>query len=719
MRALQKSNPLSGLKIENGQLYVYTDTSGYTNSYLFAPKSKTSPVATKKSSPDAQIDDIKLLNVRLTLDDQKKHKLYDFDVARFTCDIKTQDFTWKLKTKSNVHIHSLAFNTELGSYAKDASFNGSYVLLFNPAKKTLSFQNIAIRLKKHPFTLSGNFIFSGDPSFRLQVATKDLDYEFGKTLLTEKIAKALSLVSLQKPIDLVQADISGPLKGGDPLVHIRWNNENNNIKTPFANFTESSFSGSFTNEVVRGLPRKDPNSQIQLNNFSGSWEGLNVTCKNIYINDLKDPTIKCDLKTSFDLTQLNNLLESSTIDFDGGRGSVDVTYSGPVLGNNNGNTAINGTVNFDKGTIMYLPRNIRMNAIKGNIEFKNSDVLVNDLKGNVSGNKIVMNGTGKNLLAILKTNPGKLFIDWNIYSPSLNLGSFTNLLKKRVSPTKKKIAQPSLTSLSDYLDQVVNEANFHLDVKADELTYKTFTASNINASLGLINENWQINNVSLLLGGGSMKFSGNLQEKNKDFYSSKLKVDMNDVAVDKVMHAFQNFGQNGIELQNLRGKLSAVADVSMDIDRNLETPSDLDGYVEFSLKKGALLHYEPMQKLQNIVFKNRNFDEIYFAELKDRLDIKNREIKINRMAIESTVLTLFIEGIYSLAGHSDVSIQVPLSNLKKRDEDYELKNKDADAKAGASIYVRGKTGDDGNIQFKLDLFKKFRKDTYELSDSTH
>ena len=62
-----------------------------------------------------------------------------------------------------------------------------------------------------------------------------------------------------------------------------------------------------------------------------------------------------------------------------------------------------------------------------------------------------------------------------------------------------------------------------------------------------------------------------------------------------------------------------------------------------------------------------------------------------------------------MEGNTDVSIQVPLNNLKKREADYKPENIGSDAKAGASIFIRGKPGEDGNVKFKLDLFKKFRK----------
>ncbi len=494
------------------------------------------------------------------------------------------------------------------------------------------------------------------------------------------------------------------------MANISWKVSGNNIQSPFASFTDCSLTGSFTNELIVGLPRKDPNSRIQVHNFKGNWEGLEVTSQNIYIDNLTVPMINCDLKTDFNLDQLNNILESSTLDLHQGKGSVDIAYSGPLAHNSNKNTLINGKISFSDGVIHYIPRNIELKSVNGNLVFKNTDVYVTDLRSNVLGNKIIMNGTGKNLLAFLKTNPGKMFLDWNIYSPSLNLASFTSLLKKREAVARRSRGRSKLGSTAQNLDEVVNEANFRLDVKADELKYKKFNANNVTASLALINENWMLNNVSLQHGGGSMTINGSLNEKNNRYYAADIKVNLSNVDVNKVMYAFDNFGQSGIEARNLRGKVNSIANVRMDIDRDLEgTPTNMDGFVDFSIKKGALINYEPLKKIQKVAFKNRNFDEIYFAELKDRLDIKNKEIFINRMEIQSSVLTLFVEGIYSLRGNTDISIQIPLSNIKKRDENYKPENKGADEKAGASIFVRGQPGDDGNIEFKLDVFKKFRK----------
>ncbi|MEO6288533.1 MAG: AsmA-like C-terminal region-containing protein, partial [Ginsengibacter sp.] len=219
-----------------------------------------------------------------------------------------------------------------------------------------------------------------------------------------------------------------------------------------------------------------------------------------------------------------------------------------------------------------------------------------------------------------------------------------------------------------------------------------------------------INSLRMEQSGGHMNMNGSLITQKSNYHQADLSVSLENVDVSKVFNDFNNFGQDGILAQNLSGKLSSTVKAKLLLnDDGIAYPNSIQGIVDFSLKKGTLINFDPVKKLQNFLFKNRDFENIQFAELKDRLEISKGEIKINRMEIQSSVLTLFVEGIYSMKGTTDMSIQVPLKNLKKRNEDYKPENQGADKKGGASIYIRGRPGADGTIQFKPDLFKKLRK----------
>ncbi|RYD72489.1 MAG: hypothetical protein EOP53_21835 [Sphingobacteriales bacterium] len=250
------------------------------------------------------------------------------------------------------------------------------------------------------------------------------------------------------------------------------------------------------------------------------------------------------------------------------------------------------------------------------------------------------------------------------------------------------------------------------------MSYNKFNASKLSANITLLQDRYVFNNVSMNHAGGSMQMNGSMLQQKGNANHTSLNASFHNVDVSSVLHAFDNFGQDGITEKNIDGKLTASLKSNMTItDAGKVLPETINSEVDFSLKNGSLKNFEPIKKIQDYIFKKRDFDNIQFAELKNKFEIKNREITINRMEIQSSVLSLFVEGIYSMRGNTDISIQVPLKNLKKRKDDYKPENIGVDAKTGSSIYLRGRPGSDGNIKFSLDLFKKYYKQKKQHASS--
>ncbi|MDQ6762001.1 MAG: hypothetical protein M3015_05150 [Bacteroidota bacterium] len=711
IKLIKKQSAVNGVRIEHGAVYLFTDTSGYTNTYLFNSK-KDSSIAQKNSSEKNELKSIKLVDVRLTIDDRQKEKLQDIAINDLNMKMDDKDSsTFIFSSKADMFVHTLAFNLDAGSFIKETKFEGNFDLKYDKKLSKLRFDSIDIKLEGHPFNLTGWFDLKGpDPQFRLNVHTRKISYAFTKTLLTEKIAKAFAIADVDKNLD-ADAFINGPLNGGDPLINVYWNIKDAHLKTPFFDFDKASLHGFYTDEVTPGLPRRDPNSKIVISNFSAEWHGLPVNASNIEILNLYQPTLICDLHSAFPLTKLNDIINSTSIQLQSGDGAINLTYKGPLQRNNNTNSFLNGIIEFKNGTIFYNPREVALTEVNGRLAFKNSDVFVENLQCVVLKNKIVMEGSAKNLLSLVNTEPDKVNLDWNVYSPSLNLSAFTYLLKSRKKKNYKKKDNGSLGDIAQKIDDILERGRLNVTLKADRMTYKKLLASNVQANISLLQDRYLINNVSMEQAGGRMTLNGSLISQSDNYNKANVNATLDNVDVSKVFTEFNNFGQNGITAENLSGKLTAKITASLSLDNDGKAyPNSIVSVVDFSLKNGALNNFEPVKKLQNILFKNRDFENIQFAELKDRLEIANQEVKINRMEIQSSVLSLFVEGLYSTKGNTDMSIQVPLRNLRKRKEDDKLKNEGADKKGGASIYLRGRPGRDGNIQFKPDLFKKFRKD---------
>lgn len=711
---IRKRSFINGFRIDNGSFYLYTDTSGYTNKYLFNPKKDS--VAGTENNKRNELKNIVLNNVRLTEEDQIKHKLFDIAVNSLDLDLEDRDATvFLFSAKADMLVHSLAFNVERGSFLKEKTFKGNFDMRFDKKIKQIQIDDAAINIGGQPFKITARFDMAGDNrQFSVKLNTKDIHYDFARALLTHKIDSALSIGDVEKPLD-IEASLVGPLKGGNPLIIVNFATKKTLLKTPFVNFENATFKGLFTNEVVAGLPRLDPNSKIVLTDFSATWQDLPVTSDKIEVVNLVVPVVSCDLQTHFALQKLNDILGSNALQLTSGDGAASITYKGPIQKNNATNSFVNGVVSIKNGTVLYAPRGVELKSVNGRILFKNSNVFVENLQCVVLNNKIVMNGRALNLLTMIDAEPNKVNLDWNIYSPSLNLNAFTFLLQAR----KKVVVANSgrkLVKMSNKIDQVLDQGSIVVNLKADHLIYKKFVASNTSANVTLLQDRYIINNVSMDQAGGRMEIKGSLIQSGANTHHAKINAVFNNVDVSKTFAAFDNFGQEGITSQSLQGKLSANIDASMNINEEGKAdPASIESIIDFSLKDGELNNYEPIKKVQNFLFKNRDFDNIRFAELKNRFEVKNGLVKINRMEIKSSVMSMFVEGVFSPKSATDISIQVPLSNIHRPKDDINPENIGTDKNPGRSIYLRGRPGPDGNIKFKLDLFNKFKK---EKTDTT-
>ena len=82
------------------------------------------------------------------------------------------------------------------------------------------------------------------------------------------------------------------------------------------------------------------------------------------------------------------------------------------------------------------------------------------------------------------------------------------------------------------------------------------------------------------------------------------------------------------------------------------------------------------------------------------------------MEIRSSVLSMFVNGMYNLKTGPDLSVQVPLSNLKAS-KDSVLLNKGIHSRTGVSARLWVRRGEDGKLEVSWDPFNKANKEMKE------
>jgi hypothetical protein len=695
------SPKINKIIVEKGSIYLFTDTSSYTNAYIMNAKKKKT-----KRGMKPPFNGIELKDVRLSFVNPYQSKLFDFQIKKLVCEVDSEDSTTILGIKTDLLVHDLSFNTDRGSFLQEQRIEGKFKVAL--AHQLIEINKALLYINKQPLQVSGTFTLGEDPTFDLGIKIDRADYAAVTKMLTDRLQKKLDTFAVSNTLDATARLTGSLLPRTVPLVNVQWQIKNSDLETPAGKFTNCSLAGLFTNEADKQLGRHDSNSVIAISNFKGEWESIPLAASKILISELRQPRIAFDLKTTVTLKSLNELTGIESFEFGKGKADIDINYSGPIMNEDTTQTLISGTAVLSGGEIKYLPRDLSLSDCKGSLVFDKTSVSIKDLSANTKRSDFLISGKIDNFLSIVNSGGSQMVMDLDIKSSRLDLVDFTQNLRKR-SKTSQQKTGARFIKIANRIDKSIEESGMRIAVAARKVEYKKFVATNVKAALAMDKDEWNLKNVSLNHGEGSMVIDGRIQtDGNNNPFTIRGKMD--NIDISKVFYAFNNFSLDGLTDKNIHGQLTADFDISAAMTAAAEiVPFSTRGFLSISLKNGALKNFEPMQKISNSVFKNRDMTDIRFAELKDHLDINGTSIKINSMEIQSTVLTMFVEGIYDLKTGPDFSILVPLSNLKKRDADFELVNKGVESKKGLTVHLRARYGDDGKVKISWDPFKKALK----------
>lgn len=691
--------------LQNGNLFIYTDTSGISNLSFFK---KEGVEKTKSESPSFPSNLI-FTNFTIQVLDLHKEKNFHFLLHKLHVKTETKGDSSTYTIDKEMQVKSLAFNSPNGSFIQNKTLTGKYRIYYHTKRRALHFEDISMAIDKQPFTFTGTFNIDSSQHFTLDIDTKQLNYEFAKTLVLPHISKALSIVSLTNPLN-VRVKLDGPLNGGDPLVIANWTTSGTRLISPLLNIDSASFSGMFTNEVVKGLPRKDPNSKIELTALTGYWEGIPFSAPNISVLNLSKPMVTGAFSSTFNLNAFNNVVKSDALQFSNGTGKLNVKYTGPLDSISKKNASIDIGLVITKGSIAVVPLNLTITECITDIAIRNADISINNLSATGSdGSKINIWGTAKNTLALLDEDPGKVSTNIHVYSPYLNLNDISKLLRgKSKSTTNKKKSR--LSKAIQRIDQLLEKETIALDLRADKLQHRNLKASNFTANVKLVSGNWAIEQARFDIAGGSIAIKAGVSAAQQQAHKLSLSATITNVDAPTLMYAFDNFGLKGIKHYNLTGRIHARTNIETYTDKRGSIARDrLAGNLFFSLKNGSIKNLPALEEIKLKFLQKRHLNDLRFAEISNQLSIVNGIVTVPRMQIESSAFRCFIEGQYGLVGNTDLRIQVPLSNLSAPDSGYIPKKTKANKRGGPSIYLRARTGDDGKMKIGLDALGAFRK----------
>lgn len=686
---------ISKIGINQATIYLYTDSTGYSNTYVLKKKDEAKTNPNKASSAAPEIKKFVLSQVDFILDNQKGHKLFHFSVEDLKGKLDYPGNDWIANLDLKVLAHDMAFNTLLGSFIKNKLLQGTIDASYSAKTGIIAVTPNTLDIGGDPFIVKASFnTIKNAGGFTINLTANEILWKRAAALLTPNIASQLNKFNLKDPVS-AKAIIAGNFNGGgDPAIDVNCSVKNNTLDTPEGRVGNCSFQGYYTNNFAIGKGLSDQNSAIKIYRFTGEFEQIPFLVDTGIISNLEKPIITGTLRSKFAVKRLNHLFEE-TLHFNRGTAELKFNYKADIVNYKLVKPVVTGFVNIKNADVNYLPRKLNFKNTSISISTTGNDLFLKNIHLQSGKSIVFMEGSVRNFMNLYYSDPEKILVNWQIQSPQMYLGEFLGFLsdKRSIRPKKK-----NNNNFVDQLNTVLEKGKADMHVHVDKAYYDKFLATDVNADLLLADNLVQLKNVSVKNAGGSVSLNGTIAQ-NGATNRFAINTTVSNVNVSNFFYSFNNFGVKAFNYKNLRGFLSLKSNISGNItDQGKIVPGSINGTVNLNLKKGALIDFDPIVSVGKFAFPFRNVRNILIDNLHGKFNLQGDKVVINPMLINSSVLNMNVAGVYSFGLGTNIALDMPLRNPKKDDKISDQQEKDDRRMKGIVLHILASDGENGKIK---------------------
>lgn len=706
---LNKQIVIEELVVQDGEANLFVKKDGYSNFSIFSKnKDKQQENTGGNGGGLKELSHIKLKNLTIQYSDSVKEKSYGAIFRFVNLHVDKQDSVWNAAMHGPVFWKGLIFNASKGGFLVGQETNVNFKLSYSIPEKELKIKPSSLWVAgSSKIDLDGTISFLEKPgSLDLHFKSDDIEVKDVLPLLPAKVGNAIRRIKILPKVS-AEANIVGKMGKGAPVVNVGFVTDTFHYELPIGTLKGMRATGSFTNQADPSLPTGDENSRITGKGITGFFETFPVKGE-IVVHDFKKPQTIIDCSLKADPASANALFDQSRYRIKSGSLNLDFHYAGSLTKFYNKeldrlNGEMLGQATFNNVALTYVPQRVNLSKLNGRINFTDRDFLLPKISFFDGQNNLLVSGRADGLIPYLFGSQKQVMAFVHINIPNWQVNWIETILN--FGKEEKQVEQRSNFKISKLMDQVINNMDIEASLESNKLRYRRLTATDVRGKFTLTQKAIEVETIAMNACGGSVNVSGgikNLGAKELPFFYAKGK--LNNADVNSVFYSLDNFGQKSMTDKNLSGKLNANFQFETQLKQNTELiPSSMKGNLKVELREARIVNFVPFVKMKKLIFRKRKMEDVRFATISNEFTLRGQEIEVKNMEIESNIMTLFVEGIYSFGKKTDLSIQIPMSNLKSRDSTYQLTLHDRDSIKGPSIYLRARDNDSGEVNFKLAL----------------
>lgn len=697
---IKGSPSFTKISVENGKLNLFTDSNGYSNTYLLKSKDSTN-TKSKNNKGGLDVDQFEIENFNIQITNKILDKKFDFTIKSLEGKLATNDTSVNIEFNVAASFKQLGFNLFYGSFLRNATLHNTHFdVAYSKNAHTFIVKETTLNLDSEKLRYQAFITLNKEKNtpFVMLFEAEKINFNKGTKWMSENIEQKLNKLKFEKTVGLKAKLEGGFSVRGNPKINIDFNTKDNTIGIFNYSLNNVAFSGRFNNHIDKNKGNHDSNSVVQLDVLTADFSGLPIKGKDISLTNLKQPIAKAHLAAQFDAKVLNNIFDNQFA-FSKGTAAYDLRYDGQLFMNTLIADKIFGTIKIDKFDFTYTERNLKFQNGTARLRFEGTDLFFDQLQIFSNNSDLNITGSSLDFLTAFMQLPGKAKMDINLGSKNIDLASFqTYFVQKRSSKNKPSVSTATaVTNASNKLDDFLNNASVVLKMNVKKASYNKFQINDLLSNMTFTAAGINIEQLKLRHADGDvlLKAGINQQAPNNPFFAQ---VDVNKVKVDKFLYAMNNFGFKGLTEKNVEGLFSVKGNLKGNItDRGVLLENTLNGKLNYELSNAALKNFSFFDKIKRF-FKNRNLENLEIEHFAGDVSIHDGTIIIPATTLETSALHLGFAGKYGVAKGKPTALdlRVPLRNPQIDKKRLEL-GKGKRKGEGIVLNFKATSGENGKI----------------------
>jgi hypothetical protein len=219
-------------------------------------------------------------------------------------------------------------------------------------------------------------------------------------------------------------------------------------------------------------------------------------------------------------------------------------------------------------------------------------------------------------------------------------------------------------SLFNIYELPFTDMRFAFDM--DTVRYHRHLITDLDAGLRMQKDHrLYVDTLRMYTAGGIVQIAGHFDGSDADSIYFYPNIRLQGVQLQELLYQFDNFGQDGIVSDNLRGRVSGVVGGAVRVYPNMVPDIEAsDLTLDLVITDGEIRNYKPFLALDDY-FKDKNLARVRFDTLSNRLYVQNGNLVLPRMTINSTLGYLDISGKQDMDLNMEYYFRIPFKMVSR------------------------------------------------------